>query len=33
MLDLRIPEVNEVIVGELAERGEWIVANVQANAT
>jgi hypothetical protein len=29
MLSLRIPEAKEVIVGELAERGEWVVANVQ----
>jgi hypothetical protein len=28
---LKIPTVNEVIVGELAERGEWIVATVQSN--
>ena len=29
MRDLKIPEVNEVIVGELAERGEWVVADVE----
>jgi hypothetical protein len=29
MLDFKIPGINEVIVGELAERGEWIVATVQ----
>ncbi len=29
MLSLRIPEAKEVIVGELAEHGEWLVANVQ----
>ena len=28
MFDLRIPEVNDVIIGELAEHGEWVVANV-----
>jgi hypothetical protein len=33
MFDLKIPEVNDVIVGELAERGEWVVANVQTGAT
>jgi hypothetical protein len=33
MLDIKIPEVNDVIVGELAERGEWVVANVQTGAT
>ncbi len=26
---LTIPDVKDVIVGELAERGEWIVANIQ----
>jgi hypothetical protein len=30
---LKIPEVNDVIVGELAERGEWVLANVQTGAT
>lgn len=25
---LKIPEVKDVIVGELAERGEWVVANI-----
>lgn len=30
MLDVKIPEINDVIVGELAERGEWIVATIQA---
>jgi hypothetical protein len=29
MLDLKIPEIKDVIVGELEERGEWIVADVQ----
>jgi hypothetical protein len=29
MLSLKIPEAKEVIVGELAQRGEWIVANVE----
>jgi hypothetical protein len=29
MFELKIPEVNDVIVGELAERGEWVVASVQ----
>jgi hypothetical protein len=33
MLDLKIPEVNDVIVGELAERGEWVVANVQTGTS
>jgi hypothetical protein len=27
-LMLRIPEVSQVIVGEVAEGGEWVVANV-----
>ena len=26
---LKIPSHNEVFVGELAERGEWLVANLQ----
>ena len=30
--ELTIPEVNDVIVGELAERGEWIVANIQTTS-
>jgi len=30
--EFTIPEVNDVIVGELAERGEWIVANIQTNS-
>ena len=29
MLNVKIPEINEVIVGELAEHGDWIVATVQ----
>src|SRR4029077_13694878 len=28
-----IPEVKDVIVGELAERGEWIVANIDATSS
>jgi hypothetical protein len=28
----RIPEVNDVIVGELAERGEWVVANIETSS-
>src|SRR6516162_6132978 len=28
---LIIPEIKDVFVGELAERGEWIVANIQTN--
>jgi hypothetical protein len=31
MLSLRIPEAKEVIVGELAQNGEWIVASVRTN--
>jgi hypothetical protein len=27
-----IQEVNDVIVGELAERGEWVVANIQTSS-
>jgi hypothetical protein len=30
--ELTIPEVKDVIVGELAERGEWIVANIQTTS-
>ena len=26
---LKIPKIDEVLVGELTERGEWIVANIQ----
>src|SRR5208283_3934987 len=26
-----IPDVNDVIVGELAERGQWIMANIMTN--
>lgn len=33
MFDLKIPTVNDVIVGELAERGEWVLANVQNGTT
>jgi hypothetical protein len=33
MLDLKIPTVNDVIIGELAERGEWVLANIQDGAT
>jgi hypothetical protein len=33
MFDVKIPEVKDVIVGELAERGEWVLANVQTGAT
>jgi hypothetical protein len=33
LLDLKIPSVNDVVVGELAERGEWIVANVRTHTT
>jgi hypothetical protein len=33
MLDLEIPGINDVIVGELAERGEWIVATVKTQAS
>jgi hypothetical protein len=33
MFNLEIPSVNDVIVGELAERGEWVLANVQTGAT
>jgi hypothetical protein len=29
---LEIPEVKDVIVGELSERGDWVVANVETNA-
>lgn len=29
MFEPKIPEVNDVIIGELAERGEWVVASVQ----
>ena len=29
---LTIPDVKDVIVGELAERGEWIVANIQTGS-
>jgi hypothetical protein len=29
---LKIPEANEVIVGALAERGEWVVANVETSS-
>ena len=31
-LRLEIPDVNSVIVGELAQNGEWIVANVSTNS-
>lgn len=33
MFDLKIPTVNDVIVGELAELGEWVLANVQTGTT
>ena len=33
MLNLKIPEVGEVIVGELAVHGYWLVANIQTGAT
>jgi hypothetical protein len=29
---LTIPESKDVIVGELAERGEWVVANIQTDS-
>jgi hypothetical protein len=29
---LTIPEVNDVIIGELAEPGEWVVANVETSS-
>jgi|SRR5579872_557367 len=32
MLNSKIPEAKEVIVGELAERGEWIVANIETTS-
>jgi hypothetical protein len=32
MLNLKIPEVKEVIVGELSVRGNWIVANIETGA-
>jgi hypothetical protein len=31
-MHLTIPNVKDVIVGELAERGEWIVANIQTSS-
>ncbi len=30
---LEIPETNDVIVGELAERGDWVLANVDTNGS
>lgn len=30
--NVRIPDAKEVFVGELAERGEWIVANIQTRS-
>jgi hypothetical protein len=32
MLDWKIPEAKDVIVGELAERGDWIVANIETTS-
>jgi hypothetical protein len=30
---LTIPDRKDIIVGELAERGEWIVANIQTDSS
>jgi hypothetical protein len=32
MLDWKIPEAEDVIIGELAERGDWIVANIETTS-
>jgi hypothetical protein len=30
VFELKIPDAKDVIVGELAERGEWVLANVES---
>ncbi len=30
--ELNIPEASDVIVGELAKRGDWVVANIETNS-
>ena len=32
-LDLKIPELKDVLVGELADRGDWVVANIETDGT